>query len=377
MNKRFITTIIVICLMLIPFTITGVYASWMYFTDPAPIDEDINSKLGNFVYGDIYITKVEKISTSSGVVNATLEKTEATTVAGNIDLGSSKNATATFSITFYNGSDTIYYYNEAETIQSDNSNIVYQVDGIAQKDAVAPKTYKTITVTYSYNKSNITDTDLVSGIHFKFVVDKDSIGIVVARTAVDRFRDILNNVVSADSYSTLDDAMDARAGWNHASDVTYIGNVSGSSSTDSKVIQSLFGQEFMSMDLDGDGKVEPITMMVKRENLDNDTSTGTTYTYIYRNKQYTVQGVEMTLYITSENLDNVGTRDDIVVYAATFTIYPGQNEWVELVPLTKGIANANNYSSGSWGSANSFDTDTWESDGGKTMDELASAASKN
>ena len=150
MNKRFITTIIVICLMLIPFTITGVYASWMYFTDPAPIDEDINSKLGNFVYGDIYITKVEKISTSSGVVNATLEKTEATTVAGNIDLGSSENATATFSITFYNGSDTIYYYNEAETIQSDNSDIVYQVDGIAQKDAVAPKTYKTITVTYSY-----------------------------------------------------------------------------------------------------------------------------------------------------------------------------------------------------------------------------------
>lgn len=363
--------VLVLCIVMIPFTVSGIFASWVYFSNLEPIDEDIDADIGRFVYGDIYITKVERAETSVENVNAVLEKISTTTVAGNIDLGKNSDASAIFNVTFYNGSDTIYYYHEAETLTSSNSNIAYEVDGIVKKDAVEPGTYKTITVTYSYNdKGNLTITTLDSSVLFKFVVDKESIEIVVARTAVDRFRDILNNVAFDDSYDMLDTAMDERAGWNHSSDVTYIGNVSGSTSDNSMTIQTLFGEEFMSMDLDGDGTSEPITMMIKRENLDNNLYTGTTYEYIYRNRQYQVDGVEMTLYITAQNLNNVGRGDSVVVYAATFTVYAGENEWVEVVPLTKGTASANNYSGSLWGEANSFNTDTWKSDTGKTMEEL-------
>lgn len=370
-SNGLLRTVLILCIVLVPLTVSGIFATWVYFSDPKPIDEEMTAGLGRFVYGDIYITKVEPVGASEGNVTASLEKTGTTTVAGNVDLGRNGNATASFEVTFYNGSDTTYYYHEAETLISSNNNIVYEVIGIEKTDAVEPKTYKTITVTYSYdNKETITGTELESSIIFKFVVDKDSIEIVVARTAVDRFRDILNNIAFEDSYEMLDEAMGNRSGWNPSSDVTYIGNVSGSTDDDSEVIEVLFGTEFMSMDLDGNGVAEPITMMIKRENLDNSIYTGASYTYINRNREYRVEGVEMTLYITAQSLDNVRSGQEITVYAATFTIYSGETEWVDVVPLTKGTASANNYNGSLWGDANSFNTDTWESDNRKTMDEL-------
>lgn len=359
---------IIMCLMVI-LSMGGVYATWKYAeVAPLPAEYAVEVALAEFEYGDVYITKIERVDTSGTNIVADLNKTDDTTVSGNIDLGNSRNATATFEITFYNNTDITYYYHEAETLISSNSNIIYEVGDIEKTDPVYSHNYRTITVTYSYNTNNITNTELESSIFFKFVIDKSDIEIVVAKTAVDRFKDILNNVVYDNSYDILDTAMDNRAGWNASSDVTYIGNVSGSSDDDSEVIGALFGAEFMSMDLDGDGVAEPITMMIKREDLDGDSTTGTSYTYTSNGRSVTVDGVEMTLYITAQSLDNVRSGQEITVYAATFTIYSDGTEWVEVVPLTKGTAKANNYNG--WGSANSFNTDTWESDDGKTMDEL-------
>ena len=376
-KSRIISLLLVFCLILIPMTVTGVYASWTYFLGAGSVEKDVHSKLGNFVYGDLYITKVRKINDASTDVSGSLEKTGTTTVKADIDLGKSSNAVSTYEITFYNSSDVVYYYKEAETLESSNNNITYDVTGIEQKEAVESKTYKTIRVTFGYKKgAGTSNTEIDASILFKFVVDKDSIGEVVARTAVERFREILNNIALPNSYEILDTAMSSKTGWSVASSVTYIGNVAGSTSSDSKVIEELFGEEFMSMDLDGDGKIEPITLMIKRENLDNNLYTGGSYTYKSGNRNYTVDGVEMTLYITSHNLDNVNRGQDVVVYAAAYTKKENATEWTALVPLTKGTAEANNYSSGSWGDANSFNTDTWESDGRKTMDELAVEYSK-
>jgi hypothetical protein len=167
--------------------------------------------------------------------------------------------------------------------------------------------------------------------------------------------------------------MNNRSGLNKASVVTYIGNVYGSSSADSTFMKGLFTEEFLSMDLDGDGKEEPITMMIKRENLDGNTATGDDYTYKTSSwgssREQTVEGVEMTLYITSADLSKVSSGRAVVVYAASFTKLPGADTWTALVPMTKGTADTNNYSG--YGSANSFNTDTWLSDAGKSMKELA------
>ena len=364
-SRRIFIALLALLVILMPLVFSGVYASWVYLTSPDPMESNMTGRLSNFHYGSLYITKVAVTGGTYDSASAT--KSGDTNITADLDLTAAASSTVSVDVTFYNSTDAIYYYNKTETLSSDNNNIVYKVTGIAQKDAVDPKTYKTITVTFSYdNTAAISDTTLAAQLHFNFVVDKDSIGIVVAKTAVDRFREILNNIAAPNSYDTLDTAMDNRSGYNKASAVTYIGNVVGSSSTDSNVIENLFGSEFMSMDLDGDGKAEPITMMIKREDLDGNTKTGATYTYTNRNTPYTVRGVEMTLYITSQNL--TASSGTVVVYAASFTIPEGGNEWVDLVPLTKGTATPNNYNG--WGSNNSFNTDTWRSDDRKTLEEL-------
>ena len=343
MFKSTIRTLSLMMSLFLLLTVGGVWAVWTYFTPPEPVEKEITSRLNSFYYPDIYIIEITPKDSGLTKTNHTTVQAETT---GN----------ASFEVTFHNGSNVSYYYKEAETL---SGNAAYTVSDIAEKEEVLAGSYKPVTVTFPAGGS--------AEIFFHFVVDKDSIGEVVASTAVDRFRDVLNNVAFDTSYETLDTAMDNRSGWNKASAVTYIGNVSGSDSGDSATINTLFGNEFMSMDLDGDGDAEPITMMIKREDLDDNLTTGVSYTYT-SGREYTVNGVEMTLYITAEKLTSQRT---VTVYAVVFTKYPGETEWVELVPLTKGTATTNNYTG--FGSANSFNTDTWKSDGGQTLRQIIAA----
>lgn len=362
----FFLSLIALLIVLSSIAAPGIYALWYYYNEPAAIDTTVSNSLSQFEYGLIYITQIRQADPAGEHISASAEKIAATDIHADINLGTTANASASYKITFYNSTDTVYYYNEAQTLSSNDSSIAHSVTGIVQKDAVEPKTYKTLTITFTKGQV-ATNTPLSADIHFSFVVDKDSIGIIVAKTAVDRFRDILNNIATTDSYSTLETAMNNRG---NSSTVTYIGNVTGSGTNDTQIVEGLFGDEFMSMDLDGDGTSERITMMIKRENLDDNVSTGASYTYSSWLGKRTVHGAEMTLYITAEDV----SARSVTVYAATFTILEGSSEWVEIVPLTKGSASTNNYSSGSVGSKNSFNTDTWTSDGGKTMDELAREA---
>lgn len=363
-------TPVIIAVIAFCLSVSGVNASWNYLSPPVSVTADISNEVAAFKYGTLYITSVE--INGGAFDSASAKKTSDLNISADLNLQSNSSSSVSVAVTFYNNTDISYYYNETQVVSWDNDKIGLAVSGIVQKDEIPSKTYKTINITFAYNADDVSAVALSSILHFNFVIDKDSIGGIVAQTAVDRFRDILNNKAMDNSYSTLISAMDSRSGWNKGSVITYIGNVSGSTSADSLVIENLFGDEFMSMDLDGDGYAEPITMMIKRENLDNDTSTGVSYTYSSTwGGQTSVHGVEMTIYITSENLDNVSSGQTVVVYAASFTKLSDASEWTELVPLTKGTAKANNYSG--YGSANSFNTDTWVSDNGKTMEELAMA----
>lgn len=352
-------------------SVSGVFAIWHYWGPSKSGKGLLSSSIADFEYGTVYITKV--LSTDGDYSSVSIKKVGTLNIGGEVTLNSQKGSSVTYAVTFYNSTDVSYYYNETQVVSWDNDKIGYTVSGISQKDEIPAKTYRTINVTFAYATNDVSEAVLSSNLHFNFVVDKESIGGIVAQTAVDRFRDILNNKVAPDSYDTLENAMSDRSGWNKASAVTYIGNVSGSNSTDSKVIETLFGEEFMSMDLDGDGKAEPITIMIKRENLDGNNSTGADYTYTSWGREYVVSGVEMTIYITSQNLDNVSSGQSVTVYAASFTKLPNSQEWVQLVPLTKGEADANNYDG--YGSANSFNTDTWISVDGKTIEEHATSNS--
>ncbi len=360
---RLILAILLLCL-----TVSGVSAVWIYVSLPREVQENVSSTLGNFTYGTFYITKVETVGGAYSY--ASVKKINDVNINADITLSKNTASTVVASVTFYNNTDVSYYYNETQTVSSNNNVIDYTVSGIAQKEEVPARSFKTLMVTFGFSSSNTANTDLLSELHFSFVVDKDSIGVVAAQTAVTRFGEILNNVVFEDSYQTLEDTMNDRG--NNASSVSYIGNVAGAKDADSTFIQQLFTDEFLNMDLDGDGDSEPITLMIKRENLDNNVRTGDDYTYqglfgIDR----TVQGVEMTLYITSEGF----TSRSLTVYAATFTKLEGTNEWIQVVPLTKGTADANRYSFG-FGGNNSFNTDTWISVDKKVIEELVEAGMK-
>lgn len=370
--KHTIFPVFVLCLLILCSSISGVLAQWQYNDGPPnPENKDMAVSLNEFRYGLLYITRATVKSGSYESANIT--QLGDLDIRADMTLTNNVSSNLVVEVTFYNNTTTSYYYDETETVSSNNNRIGFTVSGIEKKDEIPSHTFKTIELTFAYTGSNTSAAALLSDLHFKFVVDKEAIGDIVAQTAVDRFRDILNNVVFDGSYQTLEDAMNNRSGFNKASAVTYIGNVYGSSSTDSKVMESLFGQEFLTMDLDGDGKAERITMMIKRENLDGRTDTGDAYTYSYSSwtgtRQETVEGAEMTLYITSKDLSNVSNGQAVVVYSVAFTKLPGADVWTELVPLTKGTADANNY--GGYGAANSFNTDTWMSDTGRSLKELA------
>ncbi len=369
--KSRILRVAVLLFIVFSLVISGVSASWLFLSYPDDLACEIQNATTDFRYSTFYIAKIE---ISDGSYNsAQTAKTADLNMRSQLELKNT-NSFVTLAVTFYNNTEASYYYDKTETVSHNNSSIEYVVSGISQKDEVPAKTFKTVYVTYQFSGNNTSNGAVTSEVHFSFVVDKSSIGDIVAQTAVDRFKDILNNKVAPDSYNTLDTAMNNRSGFNKASAVTYIGNVSGSSNTDSTVIETLFGQEFMSMDLDGDGKIEPITMMIKRENLDQDDTSGATYTYSTWGRDVTVDGAEMTLYITSQNLNNVSSNQEVTVYAAVFTKYSANEEWVQITNLTKGTAKANNYSG--YGSANSFNTDTWVSTDNKTIETVVAESTK-
>lgn len=369
MKNGFVSKLAVLALLVFALTVSGVSAAWTYLDYPDDHIQNVASDMATFRYGTLYITSV---SVTGGAYNAASSvKIADLDISSQIELRSEKSSSAVLAVTLYNSTDVNYYYNETTKLSHSNNAIGFTVSGIEQKQEIPPKTYKTVNVTYNYSSNNVSNGVLESSLHFNFVIDKESIGGIVAQTAVDRFGDILNNVVSSNSYDVLDTAMDQRSGFNKASAVTYIGNVSGSSNTDSNVIKSLFGEEFMTMDLDGDGKAEPITMMIKRENLDENDVTGSSYTYSNWGRETTVDGAEMTLYITSQDLSSISNNQNTVVYAAVFTKFSENEKWVCITPLTKGVAKANNYSG--YGNANSFNTDTWVSDDDQSIEQIVSA----
>ena len=366
-RSRFLIVILLVMCMIVP----GVYATWTFYDLPEPAYESMLVGLKNFSYGPFYITNIEQVG--GDYSSASTIKIAETKVESNVTLSNSTSSTVVYNITFYNSTDISYYYKDTQDLSWNNNRITYEVSDIEQKEEVPGKSYTSLTLTYKYENGVPTNKTLLAQLQFNFVVDKDSIGVIVAQTAVNRFEQILNNKIADNSYETLENTMNNRG--NNSSVVTYIGNVSGATDADSKFIEEIFTSEFLKMDLDGDGKSEPITIMIKRENLDGDETTGDDYTYMERsfwgNGTYkTVKGAEFTIYITSEGFSS----NTLNVYAATFTKLSGANEWVEAVPLTKGTAKANNYNG--WGSNNSFNTDTWQSTDKKTMDTLATEAIK-
>lgn len=276
---------------------------------------------------------IQTVTVSDGT-NATIESYTDTLLTSTVTLGASSSSTATYQITIFNNTNTVYAFDKVlYTLGEgtyDNENITFSLSGLSYNQRLAGGAKVTFTLRFSYASSNTSNPTLSSILNFKFIEYIPGVA--------DHFKLILN---TPEMLKTLTDQMaDTGNWWDGRANDTYIGNVVGANSNDSKVINNLFTVDGQNM-LKLPNINSNITAMIKREDLDNNAATGDE------------NGREMTLYMTADTIGNA----DVTVYAIVCTKYNDADGWVQLGEMYQGMADTNNYSG--WGSANSFNTDTW------------------
>lgn len=181
-----------------------------------------------------------------------------------------------------------------------------------------------------------------------------------ARDAIaDKFANILNTTVTYDELvDVLDNKFDGRQEWTS----NYVGNVGNANSDDAMAVNILFaGQLQMIIN----GEVKPATVLIKHENLDNNTKTGDDYvaTNASNGGVFRGYGCEMTLYLTTDPLTTANGYAEVYVCVYTCNRDDDGNivgDWYRIGDSYKGTANIVGYN-GETGGTGSFVTDNWVS----------------
>lgn len=171
-----------------------------------------------------------------------------------------------------------------------------------------------------------------------------------AKTVASKFLEILN---TESSYNQLNTAIDTNYDGSRDWTASYIGNVTGSSDDDTTLLEELF-EGTLSLDLNG--ATVDVTCIIKRENIDNNATTGNSYTV----GGTAYNGCEMTLYLTTANFNNLSYNDYPNVYAMVFTRVSEDSLWEQIgEKMYEGTAQVVGYVGGT--TTGSFDTGTWTS----------------
>lgn len=293
-----------------------------------------------------------------------------TVVSSNVTLRENSDGVfeAFYHITVFNNTDVSYYYvakvrgtyslPDGTIVSYSNENIEMQEDiSFAEEVTAGERRTFTVHVYFSDNATDTSDKTLFSIIEYQFQTTKPENKDEAAVSGVlARFPEILNTPAE---YNQLISAMNDIS-WNRLSS-SYIGNVVNASDQDSAAIQELFGE---SMVLNIDGEDKPVTIMIKRENVDGNGNTGENPGAWFNG------GREMTLYITADTLSGAGSY--VPIYAVVYTKDKGSDTWYQLGTTVSGEAKVVSYIGGN--GTGSFDTDTWRSDG-KTISQIVQALS--
>lgn len=297
----------------------------------------------------VFITSasIDSTNTTSGST-VTINSYTKSLLNSSITLTSSTSSKASYNVTVYNIENETYAFSAVKYGEEfyDNTGITFTLNGLERKDEIASKSYLTFQVIFSFKNGVISNTMLNSVLDFEFVpvteLPKDESEIAV-KGVLGRFKEILD---SNNDHTTLTDQMDKNS-TNDRYNSSYIGNVVGSSEADQEVLAELFiGNLYLNIN----GVDTTVTIMIKRENLDNNVNTGDE------------NGNEMTIYMTTDNLerDSFWSAGTAPVYAGVYTKKVGSNEWSQIGPLFVGTATVKGYDGNIFGEG-SFDTDTWKS----------------
>ena len=320
----------------------------------------------------VYITSVTT-EVSSGS-SATVNNFSMTVLNSQLTLANRRTATATFTVTVYNNSNVVQGYNAmiytVGDATYDNDKIVLTPD-IERRTAVNPGEYLTFTVTASYSDpSDRSNRSLNSIVNYEFLpldeIPEDE-GEVAVLNVLDKFKQILN---TPEDYKTLSDEIAANYDGSRAWTATYIGNVVGTedyeNNNDTAIVNDLFDGV---LTLNINGTDTNVTVIIKRESVDGDSTTGDTY--YYGDPATGVADTEMTLYVTADDLNAVSSGTKVTVYAVVFTIAQDSSgattgEWYQVGDMYAGTADVVGYIGGY--NNGSFDTGTWrESETNKTI----------
>lgn len=258
----------------------------------------------------------------------------------NTEFSINKGGSITLKVTVTNDSNLTYWYEEMQYIPDNENNSLIQNKTITittkdksnessatfnASDWVPAMSSRDFYVTYNSN-SNITNVKLSVNFHFENRLD----------FVHDEFSNILNN---PDTYSSLTAAFNT----NYAeTGSTVLGNLGD----DKTLFDQLFGPNIT---LNVDGVEKPVTIMIQRENMDNNKS-GDSYS------PSGPTGCEYTIYITTDSIVNGSSP---TVYAITYT-QDSNGNWHQIGQLYEGTASAKDYDSTIEGYQGAFDVSTWK-----------------
>jgi hypothetical protein len=355
MIKRFLP--VLLCLVTILST-SGVYATWYYTTGMVnPEQKNLMVSLNEFDYPEIvYIIDTEYLSgdgafTSTNYYRSVFES--AVTVPKGTEL--------TFRITVFNNSKVVQGFDGVvSTLEGyDNTNIIYTltnlkrpytVDGVMADDVtkINPQQRHQYEITFKFadTATDFSNATLNSVLNFVFKpFDEISPEHITSPVdgALEAFKKILN---TPEDHARLDGIMDQSS-----TTGAYVGNVVGSSSNDTKVLDELFDGNLHLMLADpqtGELTKTNLTCMIKEEDLDGDGKS------------------EMTIYMTPDDLSDAGVWSSIKnVYVGVFTPVSdadGITKWEQLGELYHGTSQCNDYDSNIFnGFDQSINTDRWRS----------------
>ena len=249
-------------------------------------------------------------------------------------------------------------YNGNGYVSTSNSDArIGVVTNFPDGKVVAPGETLKFRVTYTVGKGMNDDNDWKTLINFQFGINVES--EEAARDAVhEKFLNILN---TSTTYQELVDKIDDKYDGYNEWTSNYIGNVSSAVDADSMTVETLFAGQ---LNMIIDGQVTPATVLIKHENLDNNTSTGDDYVATNSNgngQPFYGYGCEMTLYLTTDPLNRANS--DAPVYVTVFTCDRDENgnrvgNWYKIGDSYYGRAPIVGYN-GESGGTGSFVTDNW------------------
>ncbi len=380
--KSFNVFIVSALLLLISFLSVG-YAS---LTDTLTVGADVNA---TWIEPNILYTSAASVTSGSADINYRLGSEDVANPAAHLtaelDFSSSETVQITLAIknNFSVGQVTADFVFKGLYVEVDSE------DGLVSYDKCSELTiaYEGITAEIKESGNNVDGTSIASGatldgikltvtrkngapnniyamFSFKFGYESpDVVNKITADVALNQFGNSLNSDKkyiykdkngndaegTAVDYVLNEMEKNTQTTWGQTWGGDYVGNVTGGTSSDTTLIQALFGDTLDKIILEGDNPTK-CTVIIKKKQVDGDTTTGE-------------DGNELVVILTPNDIvgGEYTTEDNwnkVTAYAAVFTKAAG-GDWVQIGETYTGIAHANNYETAHNGTPNSIDTESW------------------